>query len=118
MNMTGLSTQGGTMGNSLGMLGFGNSAAAIPFSPGVNPTRNEAGTGLVQKYARIEQQRMPPGMPLYPFQSSVEMLQPVMGGNQYISGGNLASMQAGNIGGMARMPMGRFSDPMTRKKVL
>ena len=121
MNMTGITTQGTTMGNTMGMmgvLGFGNSGAAIPMSPGVDPTRNEAGTGLVQRYVRIEKQRMPPGMPLYPSQ----MMPPMNGGNQYITGGNLASMQmpygAGNMGGLMAIPMGKFSDPMTRKKVI
>lgn len=117
MNLTGLTTQGGMMGNAVGMevmAGFGNSAAAIPMRPGVDPTRNRAGTGLVQEYARLEQQKIPRGMPLFPNQ----MMQTPMGGNQYMTGGNLASLQAGNMGGLALMPMGKFSDPMTRKKVL
>lgn len=121
--MTGMSTQGGTMGNTggmLGMLGFGNSAAAIPMSPGVNPMRNRANTGMLQTAMRNQIQGMPKGM-LAP--DPRPMMQMPIGGNQYIPAGNLASMQAGNMGGvgnmggMNRMPLGKFSDPMTRKIV-
>ena len=115
MNMTGMSTQGGMMGNSMGMLGFGNSAAAIPMSPGVNPMRNRANTGMLQTAMRNQIQAMPKGM-LAPDPRA--MMQMPMGGNQYMPAGNLATMQAGNMGGMMGMPMGKFSDPMTRKKVM
>lgn len=116
--MTGMSTQGGMMGNSMGMLGFGNSAASIPFgSPGVNPMRPVANTGPVQTALRNQIQAMPKGM-LAPDPRA--MMQLPMGGNQYMPGGNLATLniQAGNMGGMMGMPMGKFSDPMTRKKVV
>ena len=111
MNMTGMSTQGGMMGNSMGMLGFGNSAASIPFgSPGVNPMRPVANTGPVQTALRNQIQAMPKGM-LAPDQRA--MMQLPMGGNQYMPAGNLATMQAGNMGGLAMMGI----DPMTRRKV-
>ena len=117
MNMTGMSTQGGMMGNTGGLLGFGNSAAYIPMRPGVDPMRRNANAGPMQTLVRNQMQAMPKGM-LMPDPNA--MMTPPMGGNQYVSNGPIGAGQsfiAGNMGGLAGMPMGQFSDPMTRKKV-
>lgn len=119
--MTGMNTQGGTMGNPMGMLGFGNSAAAIPISPGVpmspgvNPMRNRANTGMLQTAVRNQIQAMPKGM-LAPDPRA--MMQTPMGGNQYMPAGNLATMQAGNMGGLVSTLPGNLSNPNVRRKVL
>jgi hypothetical protein len=122
MNMTGMSTQGGMMGNAMGMgnaglLGFGNSAAYIPMRPGVDPMRRSANAGPMQTLVRNQMQSMPKGM-LMPDPRA--MMSTPMGGNQYVSNGPIGAGQsfiAGNMGGLAGMPMGQFSDPMTRKKI-
>lgn len=117
MNMTGLNTQGTMMGNAMGLLGFGNSAAYIPMRPGVDPMRRSADAGPMQTLVRNQVQSMPKGM-LMP--DPRPMMSTPMGGNQYVSNGPIGAGQsfiAGNMGALSRMPMGQFSDPMTRKKV-
>jgi hypothetical protein len=128
MNMTGMSTQGGMMGNSMGMLGFGNSAAAIPMRPGVNPMRNMANTGALETMMRNQIQSIPKGS-LTP--DLRPMMQTPVGGNGYVTGGNLGSSGqsfiAGNMGGLVGMggmgPLGEslrpkpMVDPMVRKKI-
>lgn len=125
MNMTGMSTQGGMMGNAGGLLGFGNSAAYIPMRPGVDPMRRSANTGPMQTLVRNQIQAMPKGM-LMPDPRA--MMPTPMGGNQYVPNGPIGAGQsfigagqsfiAGNMGGLTGMPLGQFSDPMTRKRVV